>query len=130
MLGDNKMWPATTELHERLVAIEAVIDRFIGVNEAEHLLVDLLKLLNSGRITRAEGVAALSQLATQWPVGADEALEFCLRDLQWRELHDVLTRQASEAADFRIRDRAKRVLEVYEENWPAGDIYRAYRAPD
>jgi hypothetical protein len=120
-------WPAVTELDERLAVIEVAASHFVGVNEIEHLLVDVTGLLQSERLEREQAVSALTRLATEWPWGAVEVLEFSLRALQWPELRDVLEHHAATGLDFRTRDMAKHVLEVYADEWPTGEIYRVYR---
>ena len=120
-------WPAEDELRERLAVIEAVEPHFVGVGEIEHLLLGVLELLESERISRVSGVNALVRLAIEWPAGAIETLEFCLRRLQWPELKSVLEEHVRSGSDFRTRDAASAVLEVFEPEWPNGEIYRTYR---
>lgn len=117
------------ELRERMAAIEAAAHHHVGVSEYEHQLVDLLALLDSDRVTRATAVSALTMLATEWPWGAVETLEFCLRSLRWEELRRVLVAQRETNPDFRYRNLAGQVLEVYTHAWPAGEIYATYRLP-
>ncbi len=59
-----------------------------------------------------------------------EALEFCLRSLRWEELRGVLESQREGNPDFRYRDLAKQVLEVYGDDWPSGEIYETYRTSE
>jgi hypothetical protein len=100
----------------------------------EPSLTELLVLLREdGR--RAEFVDAL--LALLHPAvgelqlarpGIVDILEFCMRELRWEEIRDVMQALSTDAAsDWRIRSAAERVLEAYEDEWPGGEIYRTYR---
>lgn len=124
---ETRLVNRSDELDRLLESIEVAAQRFVGVNEYEDLLVDLLALLRSDDLPRETAVAALTRLAVGWPWGAVEALEFSLRSLRWDELRHVLEAQRKENPDFRCRALAGQVLEVYAEAWPGGDIYRTYR---
>ena len=116
------------ELRDRLAVIAVATEHFVGVNQIEHLLVDLLAFLESGQVERAAAAAALIGLIEPWP-GAPEVLEFTMRDLQWPEVRDALEAHLASDSDFRTRDMAANVLQVYEDDWPGGEIYRTYRGP-
>ncbi len=124
MSGD--LYGPEQELDDRLAVIAVCLDHFVGVGEAEHLLVGLLEFLESGRIDREHAVETLGGLVGAWP-GAHEVLEFCMRKLRWPEIKELLVAHVAADADFRTRDLAASVLEAYEEEWPGGEIYRAYR---
>ncbi|MGQ0632686.1 MAG: hypothetical protein ACT4P1_16845 [Sporichthyaceae bacterium] len=120
-------YTAADELRDRIAVLEAVSPQFVGVEVVEHLLVDLLAHIESGRVERSVVENEFSRLAHEWPPGAVEVLEFCLRRVRSEELRRALTETAGSAADFRHRDLARQVLEVYESDWPGGEIYRTYR---
>jgi hypothetical protein len=116
-----------TELTRTLAAIASAAEQFNGVNSYEHLLVALLELLESGRVDRPNAVAELNRLATEWPPGAPEALEFAMHKLRWAEVRSALEDHRAHGVDFRTRDLATQVLQAFEDDWPEGDIYRTYR---
>lgn len=116
----------TQELQDRLAVLRVATEHFVGVGEIEHLLVDLLSFLKSGRIDRAVASEALIGLIEPWP-GAPEVLEFTMRDLRWSEVKAALEAHVASDANFRTRDMAVAVLQVFEEDWPGGQIYRTYR---
>ncbi|MEM7323793.1 MAG: hypothetical protein AAF531_11965 [Actinomycetota bacterium] len=122
----NVDWNAHDQLKERLEAIGIVAQHFVGVGEWEHLLVDLTRFLRSETLDREQAVGVLIGWAASWPWGAVEALEFTMRELRWPEVHEFLVEQRTESADFRHRDLAASVLEVFEPEWPGGVIYRTY----
>lgn len=117
----------TAELARLLAAITAAAERYPGVNSYEHLLVDLLDLLLSGRLAKTEAVSALDRLVSEWPPGAPEVLEFTMHRLRWPEVRDALEDHRAHASDFRTRDLAVQVLQAFEDDWPEGDIYETYR---
>ncbi len=49
-----------------------------------------------------------------------------MRELRWPEVQRFLMEQATESTDFRKRDLATSALEVYEPDWPGGEVYRTY----
>lgn len=118
------------ELTQLLDAIAQVAKRSVGVNTYEYLLADLLALLESDRVARPVAIHAMTRLATDWPWGSVEALEFTMRRLRWPEVRKALEDHRAHGADFRTRDLAAQVLEVYQDDWPAGEIYEAYRRAD
>ena len=120
-------WPAEEELAERLAVIHLAADRFIGVNSYEHLLLDLLRLLQSDRVPRTTATEFMFKLVEEWGAGAVEILEFTMRTLQWPEVREALLAHAHKGEDFRTRGLARHALEVYEAQWPNGEIYRTYR---
>jgi hypothetical protein len=122
-------WPAEDELAERLQVIRLAAEHFVGVDVYEHALADLVELLQSDRLPRSVGVDALLRQIREWDWGAVEVLEFSMRSLQWPEVHEALLAHVAQGDDFRTRDLARQVLEVYKPDWPAGEIYRTYRAP-
>ncbi|HET7689773.1 MAG TPA: hypothetical protein VFK41_05325, partial [Nocardioidaceae bacterium] len=121
--------PTDDELRDRLAVIRLAAAHYVGVGEWEHLLVDLLRVLQSDRVPRARGVQfAVSLVAELWEQGTPELLEFTMRTLQWPEVQEALQTHTESDADFRTRDLASSVLEVYGPEWPNGEIYRTYRA--
>lgn len=119
--------PPAATLTRMLSAVSEAADRYVGVDSYEDLLVETLELLESGRVDRAVAVAELSRLATEWPPGAPEALEFTMHRLRWPEVRAALEDHRDHGADFRTRNLAAQVLEAFETEWPAGEIYRSYR---
>ena len=101
-------------------------EHFVGVGQIEHLLVDLVAFLKSGRIHRSVAAEFLIALIDPWP-GAPEVLEFTMRDLQWPEVKGALQAHVASGSDFRTRDMAASVLQVFEAEWPGAEIYRTYR---
>lgn len=119
--------PAKAELDYRPAVLEVAADHFVGVDEIEHLLVGVRDLFRSERLTRDEAVAAMKGLMTSWPPGAVELLEFTMRDLRWPEVQELLVETEREHPDHRARNQARQVLQVYEPEWPDGEIYWTYR---
>ncbi|GAA1479213.1 hypothetical protein GCM10009623_36590 [Nocardioides aestuarii] len=120
-------WPAEDELAERLQVIRLAAKHLVGVNVYEHALVDLLQLLQSDRLPHSTAVDALLKLVRDWDWGAVELLEFSMRSLQWPEVREALAAHAAHGDDPRTRDLAQQVLQVFEPEWPDGEIYRTYR---
>ncbi len=120
-------YSAIDELGDRIAMISVAAEHFVGVNEVEHLLEDLLRLLESGRLGQAEATATLTELLKEWPWGAVEILEFTMRALRWDGVREALSEQLADDADFRLQNLARQALEVYEDEWPGGEIYRRYR---
>ncbi|WP_317695409.1 cytochrome P450 [Aeromicrobium sp. REDSEA-S32_B7] len=98
-----------------------------GVEHLESTLEHLRRSAVTESVDRQFAVSRLGDLAQEWPLGAVEILEYVLRDARWPELETLLREVRSGAEDFRHRDLARQVLEVYDEDWPAGEIYRRYR---
>lgn len=114
-------------LDRMLHAIGEAADRLVGVNSYEHLLRELLEFLVSDRVDRPTAVAMLSRLAEEWPSGSPEVLEFTMHELRWPEVRSALENHREQGGDFRTRDLAAQVLEAFEDDWPAGEIYERYR---
>lgn len=115
------------ELARLLAAIVAAAEQSPGVDSYEDLLIELLGLLRSGRLARAEATLPLRTLVSEWPPGAPEILEFTMHELRWPEIRGALEDHRVHGADFRTRDLAAQVLQAFEDEWPEGDIYRTYR---
>jgi hypothetical protein len=118
------------ELGERLAVIALAADHFDGVDELQHLLEGLLDFLERNPSQLESAAETFAGLAESMPSGAVEILEFTMRELRWPAVKDALVRSVGESGDFRIRDQASRVLEVFEEDWSGGEIYRRYRSRD
>lgn len=116
-------------LDQHLRVIEGVAHQHDGVAELEPYLVSLLADLREVH-DQADAEAQLIGLTATWPFGSAELLEFTMRELQWPAVRDALTSQLTSDVDFRFKDEARRVLEVYEADWPRGEIYRTYRGND
>ncbi len=104
------------------------------VRDIEPTLQELLSALQDEHNDPQESVQALLGLLVRTPDGPPlhrpgivEILEFCMRRLRWPEIHDALNELRTSARDWRVQRAAERVLEVYEEDWPGGDIYLEYR---
>ncbi len=50
-----------------------------------------------------------------------------MRELRWPEVREAMVALDSPAQDWRARRAAQRVLEVYADEWPGGEIYDTYR---
>lgn len=102
--------------------------------DIEPALLRLRQYLASQGEARKASVDALISLAVPEPgtvalsqPGVVEILEFCMRELRWPEVYDAMAALDSPSHDWRVRRAAQRVLEVYEEDWPGGEIYETYR---
>jgi len=82
----------------------------------DEFLHEILALLTPG-----PGELALGQ------PGVVEILEFCMREVRWPEVREAMLAIDVPASDWRVRRAAQRVLEVYRDEWPGGDIYDTYR---
>ncbi|GAA3589326.1 hypothetical protein GCM10022198_11480 [Klugiella xanthotipulae] len=113
---------------ESLVSdIERVARIAAGASEFEYMLVKLLQLLESNTVDREVVISTFKRLASEWPHGAIEMLEFTMRKLQWPEVQAALEIYQEFGADFRYRSLAKKALLVYEEVWEYSDMYVTYR---
>lgn len=120
-------------------AIAAVLDgaeASFDARAVEPPLLKLRSLLKSSSKPRRESVDAVLALTTprtgELPLrrpGVVEILEFCMRELRWPEIREAMLAMDSPSRDWRVRRAAQRVLEVYDDEWPGGDIYDTYREP-
>ena len=118
---------AYDDLARMFTRIVKVAESTLGVEELEPSLVDLLAYLQSDASDQSGAEELMQTLASEWPEGAVEALEFTMRSLKWEGVRSVLLAQRDGAEDFRHKDQARRVLEAYEPDWPGGEIYSTYR---
>jgi hypothetical protein len=116
-----------TDVAQLLAAIGSAAAQEVGVNSYEDLLIELLGLLRSDRVGRADAVSELERLVAEWSPGAAEALEFTMHELRWPEIRRALEDHQANGVDFRTRNLAGQVLQAFEDDWPEGDIYRTYR---
>jgi hypothetical protein len=119
-----------SEIRDRLDAISDAAERSPDIADLEPLLLDLLDYLSSVGASQQEAEATLIELLDTWPWGALEALEFTMRTLQWDAVRQALENQLNSDADFRLKDQARHVLEVFEREWPGGEVYATYRSDD
>jgi hypothetical protein len=118
-------------------AIAAVLDAAeasFDTRAIEPPLLELRGLLEWSNDRRRESLDALLALTVPEPEGLQlarpgvvEILEFCMRELRWPEVREAMVAIDSTAHDWRVRRAAQRVLEVYDDEWPGGEIYNAYR---
>jgi len=122
-------------VRDELASMFAELDRIeqasLDVADLEPTLVRLREYLRAiGPNSEAE--TFLVDLINEWSVesggGVVVALEFTMRDLQWEGVRPALLRLNESDADFRVRDLARHALEVYEDDWPGGEIYSTYRS--
>lgn len=99
--------PTSNAMPRLLAAIEQAPQSNVGVDTYEHLLADLLALFESGGVDRSTAAAELGQLATAWPWGAVEILEFTMHRLRWPEVRSAVENHLAHGADFRTRDLAR-----------------------
>lgn len=117
-------------MRARLAAIEAAAEQAIGINEYEGLLEDLLDYLESGAVDRRTAADALVELTAPgqlFPWGAIETLEFTMHKLRWPEVREALLSVKRIDPDLHRRHLAGNILQAFDDDWPAAEIYRAYR---
>lgn len=114
------------ELRQLLAELGEISERTNDARAMEPTLLRLRERLEASGSLRPVAEEVVLELLDDWPFGAVEALEFPMRTLQWESIRLAMVRTADGAADFRDRDLARRVLEVYEDVWPGGDIYETY----
>jgi hypothetical protein len=130
MTGPNvNEWRFARDLSERIRVIEVVANHFDGVDELQHLLEGLVDFLETNPDHRHEAVDILCALAAEMLPGSVEILEFSMRALRWPEVQLALQATVESATDFRVESLAMQALEVYDEFWSGGEIYRWYRNP-
>lgn len=120
-------------------AIAEVLDGAGASFDARAVELPLLRLrglLESSSEAHRESLDTVLALTTPGPGelplarrGVVEILEFCMRELRWPEVREAMMAMDSSALDWRVRRAAQRVLEVYDEEWPGGEIYDTYREP-
>lgn len=119
--------PASERVAHLVGVIQHEAEVNLSVETYEPLLLKLLETIESSPDQREQVSAFLAALIEEWPWGAVEILEFTMRRLQWSEIRSALESSATQDPDFRKRRQAERVLEVFEDDWEAGEIYRLYR---
>lgn len=116
------------ELRRRLAELQQIADTSFDVGDLEPALRDLLAYLQSAETDRVAAERELIGLIDDWPPGAIETLEFTMRELRWEAVRAALEAQLQSEADFRFKDQARQVLQVFEADWPGGEIYATYRS--
>lgn len=100
------------------------------MNEFESLLLELLNFVKS----RSQDAAYFKQCFIDIVIGVKyvpfEAVEFCMRELQWPEVRDVALRRLIDSPDFRVKDIMNRIIEVYDQVWQNRDLYAYYSQDD
>jgi hypothetical protein len=106
-----------------------------GVQPLEPDLAALTDLMRSSADVRPSLVQELLRLidprdATDLPLytpGVVEIFEFSMHDLRWPEVGAALE-ELKVHPDPRVQRQAERVLRAFDDDWPTGEIYGAYRA--
>jgi hypothetical protein len=119
------------ELASTFAERDRISEASFDVADLEPTLVRLREYLRAiGPNSEAE--TFLVSVVNEWSVesgsGVVEALEFTMRELRWEGVRLALLRLSELGADFRVRDLARHALEVYEDDWPGGEVYSTYRS--
>ena len=122
------------DLKEVLDGILRVAEKSYDVRAIEPRLKDLVSLLGISPGRHEEFLSVLLSLLDPAPKelqlgqpGIVEILEYSMHRLRWPEVREAIQGIASTSVDWRVRRAAERVLEAYEDEWPGGEIYEAYR---
>lgn len=119
------------ELASMFAELNRIGEASFDVADLEPTLVRLREYLRAIG-PKSEAETFLVSVVNEWSVesggGVVEALEFTMRELRWEGARLALLRLSELGADFRVRDLARHALEVYEDDWPGGEIYSTYRS--
>jgi hypothetical protein len=127
MMYQHDSGHAVALLRGRLEAIRRRAETTYDVAELEPYLIDLKEFLKANVKHMEVFASVLLELTNEWPSGSVEVLEFTMRDLRWPEIKAALERSLGSPGDSATNRCARHVLEVYEIDWPGGDIYTSYR---
>ena len=94
-------------------------------SDYEPILIELLNYIKSDKENKDEYIAffckAVDDESLPW-----EAIQFCMRELQWDEVKIRAQELIHSNDDFRVISVMRGILDVYEEEWEDSDFYNYY----
>lgn len=96
-----------------------------GADELEPYLLAVLEFVKKNITHRAELLKCFNTLVWE-DKGPIEILEFCMRELRWKEVQETAIQAMKENTDIRILNALDRFLAVYEDEWEDADLYKYY----
>lgn len=121
------------DLRYRLAAIEQLAEQTYGTNEIEHLLVDLLRFLESHPESRHDFEEVMRTFLLRNSAGAYETIGFTMRTLRWAAMEQCVSEVRDHAQDLSAaraemwRSNYDRLLSAFADEWDDSDLYDYYR---
>lgn len=103
----------------------AELDIKYSVSEVEPVFLDILCLLKDNLDNRKELADCILDMLDQGAIPF-EAIQFCMRELKWKEVKQGVIDRLEEADDLRVQNVMNKVLEVFEGSWEDEDLYQYY----
>lgn len=98
-----------------------------GVNEVEDSLLDLLIYVKKHPEYNDQFKKCFREIVLNPNLGTLEILIFCMRELRWKEVQELIVLSIKETDDPRIRDALGDILDVYDDKWKNSDLYDYYK---
>ncbi len=100
-----------------------------STSDFEPQLLKVLEFVKASPEARRELGQAFAEMVSDPDRGAWEIIQFCMRELQWPEVHEALQREFDGARaknDWRSIPVLRHILDVYEPDWQGADLYAYY----
>lgn len=124
-------------VHELRDQLETLIGQALGVADStpdvravEPLLVEIVDLLQAAPEHEEDAaqvlLSLLEPIGSQLPLGemgVVEVLEFSMHRLRWGSVRAGVANLAASNSDPRVQRAAARILEAFEDDWAAGEVY-------
>lgn len=95
-------------------------------NDIEHLLLEILVLVRTNSLYIDTWEECFQDLVNDGLKGPYEILIFCMRELRWDTVKNMLENRIQNTNDHRIISVMNQVLEVYNDEWNDSDLYHYY----
>lgn len=115
----------TEEFWQLVMSAESTWETTDGTDELEPYLLAVLEFVKKNIDHRTELVECFKILVNE-DRGPIEVLEFCMRELRWKEVQEAVIQTMKENTDIRVLDALNRILAVYEDEWEDGNLYKYY----
>jgi hypothetical protein len=101
------------------------LDTKYSVSEVEPIFLDILLLLKNNMNNQKQLSGSILSMLDHEMIPF-EAIQFCMRELQWQEVKLGVITRLKESDDLRVHNVMNKLLEVFDDEWEDEDLYRYY----
>jgi len=122
----NKPMNVIEEFKQLSRAAKDACEKFGTATDCEPYFLSTLKYVKMHPDEWPEFKHLFVSMAIDPAVGPWELIAFCMRELRWPEVLEVVQFQLRVSQDFRVKEVMAKIAAVYANEWEDGDLYHYY----
>lgn len=104
-----------------------VWNKHADIKKYEPYFLKILNYVKSNERYNEEFKRCFVDIVRNIDLASWEIVLFCMRELRWKEVYDVVNEQIDKSKSIGIKSIMESILKVFDDDWEDSDLYEYYR---